>query len=185
MLMLSGPEVLPPTEVEVVVTDPDAMTAHLLAADLRRQDRFNVIQCAPDADSLFDCLIEHSPKILLVGTNSREAALTRLWMLRRIRNQHPGTRTIVFFGDSARDVIAELFRAGVRGVFNRAEYDLERLCRCICCVSSGQVWANSEQLGHVLDVFVETASLNVVNASGEEILTRREKDVVRLVEFGK
>jgi DNA-binding NarL/FixJ family response regulator len=160
------------------------MTTHLLTADLRRQDNFRVLPCAADTNSIFDCLAEHSPDILLIGTNSREAAVGRLPLLRRIRADHPSTRTIVILSGGGRDLVAELFRAGIKGVFDRADYDLDRLSRCIQCVSVGQVWANSEQLGFLLDVFAGTASLNVVSASGEEILTRREKDVVRLVAEG-
>jgi DNA-binding NarL/FixJ family response regulator len=170
--------------IQIVVIDADAMTAHLLAADLRRHAQFRVIQCAPDWISVSACLAENSPSIVLVGAKSREAALTGLPLLRQIRNQYPNSRTIVLLDHSGRELIAELFRAGVKGVFNRSEYDLQRLCRCICCVASGQIWANSEQLGFVLDVFAETASLNIFNESGEALLTRREKDVVRLVAEG-
>jgi DNA-binding NarL/FixJ family response regulator len=90
----------------------------------------------------------------------------------------------VLFDDSSWDLIAELFRAGARGIFNRSEYDLDLLCRCISCVASGQIWANSEQLAFILDVFGETPSLNIVNATGELMLTRRERDVVKLVAEG-
>lgn len=181
MLFARDPEDLP---ISVVVTCSDPMTAHLLVADLRRQDKFWVIPCAADTNSISDCLADHTPNVLLMGTNSRDAACGRLSLLRRIRAEHPSTRTVLLLDGADRDLIAELFRAGIRGIFNRAEYDLERLCRCICCVSSGQVWANSEQLGFVLDVFAKTASLNVIDVSGEEMLTRREKDVVRLVAEG-
>jgi DNA-binding NarL/FixJ family response regulator len=105
-------------------------------------------------------------------------------LLRQVRNRYPSARPVMLLDDSSREFIAELFRAGAKGVFSRSEYDAQLLCRCIRCVSSGQIWANSEQLGFVLDVFAETASLNVFNASGEKMLTRREKDVVRLVAEG-
>jgi DNA-binding NarL/FixJ family response regulator len=160
------------------------MMTHLLAADLRRQDSFQIQPCEPDTKSISNCLAELSPNVLLIGANSREAAFGRLPLLRRIRAEQPTTRTIVIAADPDRDLVAELFRAGIKGIFNRAEYELNRLSRCIQCVSDGQVWANSEQLGFVLDVFADTASLNVVSATGEEMLTRREKDVVRLVAEG-
>ncbi len=78
----------------------------------------------------------------------------------------------------------ELFRAGARGVFDRSEFDIRLLCRCIRCVAAGQVWASSEQIDYVLDTFTDTASLRVVSAGGENLLTRRERDVVRLVVEG-
>ncbi|MGH9587978.1 MAG: LuxR C-terminal-related transcriptional regulator [Acidobacteriaceae bacterium] len=170
--------------IKILVVDADQMTAQLLAADLRRRVEFEVIQCAPDAESISDCVSRDKPDVLLLGAKSREFTFIGLPMLRRIRNDHPAVRSIVLLEDSSHNLIAELFRAGVKGVFNRAEYDLQRLCRCIFCVSTGQIWANSEQLGFVLDAFAETASLKIYSANGEELLTRREKDVVRLVAEG-
>ena len=46
------------------------------------------------------------------------------------------------------------------------------------------MWAKSEQLCFVLDAFVETAPMHILSAKGEELLTPREKDVVRLVADG-
>lgn len=178
MLVCQGPRDL---RISLLVTIADTMTARLLVAELGRCDEFHVLQCPRDTKSILDGLAQNSPNILLIGTNSRETAIASLPLLRQVRSQHPRTRAIVLMDDSTQDLVGELFRAGVKGVFNRSDYYLERLCRCICCVSSGQIWANSEQLGFVLDVFTETASLNVFKASGEQMLTRREKEVVRLV----
>jgi DNA-binding NarL/FixJ family response regulator len=170
--------------VKVLVADADAMTARLLASDLRRHNQFQVIDCKRELSCILDSIAKHAPAIVLFGTETREASYAGLPLLRRIRSQHPKTRAIVLADGSARELVAELFRAGIKGIFDRSDYDSERLCRCIHCVASGQVWATSEQLGFVLDVFAETASLRVVNTSGEELLTRREKDVVRLVAEG-
>ena len=173
------------SRVEVFVIDADAMTSRLLASDLRRHDQFRVIDATlDDENSIFQSLAQHSPGIVLLGIQSREACSAGLPLLRRIRNQCPSTRAIVLADELSRDLVAELFRAGIKGLFDRSEYDFERLCHCIQCVASGQVWANSEQLEFVLDVFAETASLRVFNAVGEELLTRRERDVVRLVAEG-
>jgi len=169
--------------VLVIVADP--MTARLLCADLRRHAQFHITECAPDADSISSYLADDPPNtLLLIGVESRKAVLDLLPLIRQVRNQYPRIRPIMLLDDSSRELIAELFRAGAKGVFSRSEYDAQLLCRCIRCVASGQIWANSEQLGFVLDSFTETASLNVFNARGEEMLTRREKDVVRLVAEG-
>ena len=170
--------------ISVLVSDADAMTARLLAADLRRQHQFHVAEVPPDVDSILHGISENSPDVLLVSTNLREGAFAGLTLLKQIRREYRNTRTIVLLDSLERQLIAELFRAGAKGVFERSEYDAKLLCRCIRSVAAGQIWANSEQIGFVLEVFAETASLHIVAADGEGLLTKREQDVVRSVAEG-
>jgi DNA-binding NarL/FixJ family response regulator len=176
----------PPNDphLKVLLCDDDAMTARLLASELRRHNQFQVIDCQRDVSCILDIIAKNAPNIVLFRTESREASSAYLPLLRRIRSHHSKTRTIALADGSARELVAELFRAGVKGIFDRSDYNFECLCRCILCVASGQIWANSEQLGFVLDVFAETPPLRVVNTNGEQLLTKREKDVVRLVAEG-
>ena len=170
--------------ISVLVADADAMAARLLAADLRRQRRFHVFECALEVPSILHCIAENSPDVLLVSANLRDGTLTGLELLKRVHSECPRTRGIVFVEALERQCVVELFRAGARGVFDRSEYDLKRLSRCIRAVTAGQVWAKSEQMEFVLDAFAETASLHIVTAEGEDLLTKREKDVVRFVAEG-
>jgi DNA-binding NarL/FixJ family response regulator len=188
MVCSSSPE---QPSVVVLVAEADAMAARLLTADLRRQRQLRVIECAPQVTSILDCIAEHSPNILLLGDSLRDNAspdwpkyLAGLALLRRIRREHPGTRGIVLVEAAEPHLVAELFRAGAKGIFDRSSYDVKRLSRCIRCVANGQVWASSEQVGFALDAFAETASLRIVSAAGVSLLTKRETDVVRLVAEG-
>lgn len=171
--------------IEVLVVGADLMTAHLITADLCRQAQFQITECAPDLDSISSCLTNSLPSaLMIIGTAAGEAFLEHLALLRHVRNRFPGARPIVILNDLSREVVAELFRAGAKGVFCRPEYDSQVLCRCIRCVSSGQIWANSEQLGFVLDAFAEHPPVPLKNAEGSQLLTRREEDVVRHVREG-
>lgn len=172
------------SRVSVLVADADAMTARLLVTELRRERAFRVIECAPDRASILGCIAEKSPQVLLVGETPGEGPLLALGLLKQLRSEHSRTRGVVLLPSSEREVVPELFRAGARGVFDRSEFDVKQLCRCIRCVAAGQVWANSEQMAYVLDTFSDTASLRIVSAQGESLLTRREHDVVRLVTEG-
>jgi DNA-binding NarL/FixJ family response regulator len=172
------------TILTIVVTDPDSMTARLLAADLRRQKQFDVIECPLTSHALQQCVAEKSPSVLLIGLDRRPLPKEWVGMLWDLRNRYPLTRTVVLLQHADRELISELFRSGVRGIFERARYDLTLLSRCIECVAEGEIWARNELLGYVLDAFVETAPPRVINATGEEMLTPREKDVVRLVADG-
>jgi DNA-binding NarL/FixJ family response regulator len=168
--------------IRVVVVFADALTAHLLVADLQRHRQFHAIECAPEISSVLDCIAENSPDLLLVSANLPEAGLP---LLKQIRSKYPRTRAIVILeGCQQRQLVVELFRAGAKGVFDRSNYDIRALCRCLRCVAAGQVWASSQQTGFVLEAFAETASLHIVTADGDRLLTRREEDVVRLVAEG-
>jgi DNA-binding NarL/FixJ family response regulator len=173
-----------PGHLKVLVTDTDAMTTHLLAADLQRQQQFEVVPCASSLNTICDCIEAQSASILLIGVKFQDLASDGVQVLKRIRNRHPGMRSIALLESVEPELISELFRAGVRGVYERSEYDAERLCRCIQCVSAGQIWAKSEHLVLVLDAFAETTPTQVLSPKVGELLTPRERDVVRLVADG-
>lgn len=171
--------------IEVLVVAADLMTARLLVSDLRQHARFHITECTPDMDSIDGCLPRNSPLTLLIlGDESKEAMSEQLSLLRYLHKEYPSTRPVILLDNSSPEVIAEVFRAGAKGIFSRSEYDPETFCRCIRSVSSGQIWANSEQLGLVLDAFAEEPHLRLVDAEGAQLLTRREEDVVRLVQEG-
>ena len=100
--------------------------------------------------SILNSIAENSPDVLLVSASLPEGARATLALLKRMRREYMRTRGIVFLEAVERRLVAELFRAGAKGIFDRSDYDVKRLCRCIRCVAAGQVWASSEQLGFVL-----------------------------------
>src|SRR5580698_1388157 len=58
------------------------------------------------------------------------------------------------------------------------------LCKCIQCVSRGEIWINNQQMNYVLDALSEVPTLRVVNSAGRLLLTPREEQVVALVADG-
>lgn len=170
--------------IRVLVSDFDPMTSRLLMADMRRQQAFEVVDCPCSVEQICQRMEVESLAVLLLSGKVRELTQERLRLLRRIRQQFSGLRIVVLADMLDRQVTSELFRAGVRGVFECAEYEPERLSRCIECVAAGQVWARSEHLGFVMDAFTETAPLRLLSATGENLLTPRERDVIELVADG-
>jgi DNA-binding NarL/FixJ family response regulator len=74
-------------------------------------------------------------------------------------------------------------RAGARGLFCRASQPFRALRRCITVVYQGQFWANSEQIGYLVEALRLNFSPRVVKAKGV-VLTAREEQVVDLVVEG-
>jgi len=87
-------------------------------------------------------------------------------------------------GSYDRDLVANAFRSGAKGLFAFSEYPFRLLCKCIQSVHHGQVWANSEQLQYLIEVVTQVPSLRMVNALGVKLLTPREEQVVALVADG-
>jgi len=168
----------------VVIAEADHLTSRLLAEDLRRQNRFTVSECAPTEEGILASVAGQREAILVLGLRRAESPLQESQLLRELRRQCPAVRPIALIGQANRTLICELFRSGLRGVFERSDYEPEKLCRCIACVAEGQIWARSELLGFVMEAFAEPTPLRVVSAKGDQLLTPRERDVVRLVVDG-
>src|SRR3989454_9223774 len=105
-------------------------------------------------------------------------------MLRRLHLAHPEVAKILLLGSYDRDLVANAFRSGAKGLFAFSEYPFRLLCKCIQSVHHGQVWANSEQLQYLIEVVTQVPSLRMVNALGVKLLTPREEQVVALVADG-
>ena len=82
-----------------------------------------------------------------------------------------------------RDLVIDAFRCGAHGVVFRDE-PLETLGKCIHAVHQGQVWANSEQLGYILEALSLTMPMRWQDARGIDLLSKREESVVRQVAEG-
>jgi len=79
--------------------------------------------------------------------------------------------------------VIDAFRCGAHGVVFRDE-PLETLGKCIHAVHQGQVWANSEQLGYILEALSLTMPMRWQDARGIDLLSKREELVVRQVAEG-
>jgi DNA-binding NarL/FixJ family response regulator len=93
-------------------------------------------------------------------------------------------KLIVLLEENDSNVAIVAFRGGADGVISPAIDGFSSLCRCIEQVNKGQVWANSAQLHQVLEEFSRNAPVQVLSNTGEALLTRREEEVVHLVEDG-
>jgi DNA-binding NarL/FixJ family response regulator len=104
--------------------------------------------------------------------------------LRSLHANHPRSRLILLLDSYDRNLVVNAMRTGVRGLFSRASQPFRALCRCISVVHQGQFWANTEQLGYVIDALTSSLPTHIVNAKGEGLLSPREEQVVNLVAEG-
>lgn len=170
----------------VLIAYPRTLVAQLLKAAFARDPRFLISGQVTSPEEVFCCLERRPPDVLLVGESLGTASGEDI--LRRVRSEAPRVKGIMLVDHYDPQVIANAFRAGARGVFSLHHSDFDVLCKCVERVNHGQIWANSEELGWVLDAFTgnsaQLAPLKVINAAGDNLLSKREEEVVRLLMNG-
>lgn len=168
--------------IHVLIADNTRMGSELLAGALQRDSRFTIIGCAPDWNAL-SALLSKRPQVTIIAVDF-ERALGGLEATRKLLEHDAGTRVVMLLDEAPNaNSVVNAFRAGVRGVFSRAD-SANAMGKCICSVHKGQVWATAEQLGYLLEALRNSAPPRFVDQNGISLLTDREQAVVRFVADG-
>ena len=169
-------------QIRVLVLDSSVIHTHLLADALRRDRALDVLSLdSPKA--IVKTVVERSIDVLVIGTHLEEQSLRGFEVLREVRASRPDTRAVVLLDSSKPQVVLDAFRAGARGVFSRSE-SIDKLCKCIRCVHTGQIWANSREMTLALEALASTPTVNPVDANGLSLLSKREKEIVQSLAEG-
>jgi DNA-binding NarL/FixJ family response regulator len=169
--------------IRVLVADSNQTQSQLLSSALRRQPGLRITCCRSE---LSDCLqalrLAPADIVLLVDDPGDHDHL--IVMLRSLHANHPHLGLILLLDSYDRNLVVNAMRAGTRGLFCRASQPFRALCRCISVVHEGQFWANTEQMGYIIEALTSAPPAHVVNAKGEALLSPREEQVVNLVAEG-
>jgi DNA-binding NarL/FixJ family response regulator len=170
--------------ISVLIADSNRMQAQLLTSALRRRSEFRVRHCLMDTVSILQAMTTGLPRIALLSLSQPNALGETVMTLRRFHLAHPEVPKVLLVGAYDRELVVSAFRSGARGIFTITDSNLRHLCKCLLCVTAGQIWAGTEQLNYLLDLVSEVPSLRVLNAGGKRLLTPREEQVVALVAEG-
>jgi two-component system, NarL family, nitrate/nitrite response regulator NarL len=124
-----------------------------------------------------------SPDVVLLSSILEDSSTHGSQVARRLRAVCPQIRIVMLLDASEQEAVVEAFRAGARGVFCRTE-PLNNLAKCICTAHAGQVWANSRELGYLLEALAEAMPIRWGETKDFSLLSKREQDVVRCVADG-
>lgn len=174
---------MPENEINILLVDSVQLRSQLLLGALRRHRQFKVTLCNLDGDSVLQTLKAGLSHVVVMGSDHPEAS-DSLSLVRRINLSHPEVATVLLTQRTDRNLVVNIFRSGARGIFCYGESHLGELCRCIRRVHEGQIWANAEQLRYLLDELTHVPALRVLDASGDNLLSEREEQVVGLVADG-
>ena len=168
--------------IGVLVADSNLTQSQLLSSALRRKPGIRVNCCPGELSDCIQALRSASVDVVLLGGGATDHK--QLDTLRSLHASHPQVGLILLLDSYDRNLVVNAMRAGARGLFCRACQPFRALSRCISVVHQGQFWANTEQLGYVIEALRLAPQARVINAKGECLLTPREEQVVGLVAGG-
>jgi two-component system nitrate/nitrite response regulator NarL len=174
--------------VSVLIADSTRMGAELLAAALRGcRYPIEVVGTALSSDEARTELANHQPDIAVLSALLKDGRSAGFGLAREIRSSFSKTDVVMMLDVVDRASVSQAFCSGAVGVLSRDD-PFEILCKCIHVVSTGQVWANSEQLRMVLDTLADTprasAYPTVGIANAANLLTKSETKLAYLVAEG-
>ncbi len=172
------------SDVAVLFANPNEMTRELVMGALNRHRHIHVAASATTTREVLNAVRSTDIDVALISVTLADGPLSGLGVLKQISECAPKMKSVVLFYGPERDVVADAFRVGARGVFCLSQSNSKLLCRCVERVHAGQIWADSRELSEVMEAFSKLAPVRVVNADGMRLLTKREEDVVRLVAEG-
>jgi DNA-binding NarL/FixJ family response regulator len=170
-------------KIQVLVADVVRMHGELLADALGQDSRLHVIGRVPGSRELLQVVAQREVDIVLVSSLLDEDPAHRFEVLRQLRSTQTKLQAIVLLESSTKNIVLDAFRAGARGIFGPHD-SLEALCRCVRAVFDGQIWATPQELGFALETLSSLPVFRAVSRNGDQILTKRELEVVQCIAQG-
>lgn len=169
--------------IHVLVADSSRIHTQLLADALRRDPAFHVINWDADVRGLVAAVLEHGIDVLALSCNLDGCEARGLEIVRDLRGARPTAKAVVLLDSRKPEPVLEAFRAGARGVFSK-DGSVEMFSKCIRTVHQGQIWADTQQVTLALEALASTPKVRAVDASGIDLLSKREMEVVRCLARG-
>lgn len=170
--------------ISILLASQRTMNCELYEQAFNRAEGLRVVARADNVDDAVQAARANEISVALISSALKDGDLSGFKALQLIQEIRPSIRCVILLEPDEDHLVAAAFRAGAKGVFSPINDGFERLCRCVKQVNAGQVWANSAQLQQVMEAFSRRAPVPVVNAGGERLLTKREEEIVSLVEDG-
>ncbi|MGH9495612.1 MAG: response regulator transcription factor [Candidatus Sulfotelmatobacter sp.] len=170
--------------VNVVIAEANHLNCQLVESAFRvRRMGVAIVASAIESHRALLLLKERKPDIAVISSQLGDGPLEGFRLLRELRLLQSKTRSVMLLASREPNLIVDAFRCGARGVVFRDE-PLEVLGKCIHAVNGGQIWANSQLLGYLLEALTHAAHFDMRDGRGMGLLSKREIDIVQLVAEG-
>ena len=173
-----------PTAITILIAGRNNLANDLLYQSFdRRRKQFKVVGFAHTVKDLLQLVPDCRPDVTLISANLGSRPMGGIQALRELSLAQASTHSVVLLDSPDSDQVAQAFLYGAKGVFCKSE-DFRTLCKCVCCVHAGQIWADSTQLRWVMEAFKDREKIHIVDAKGAGLLTPREEQIVRMIAGG-
>ncbi|MGC1372951.1 MAG: response regulator transcription factor [Candidatus Sulfotelmatobacter sp.] len=169
--------------IRVLAAESTRMGSQLLAEALAQEQHFEVAGIEAKGQALIDAVANRKPHVLLLSSTLEGSATLGFEITRQLHSACTDTKIVLLMDTATPSAVVEAFRSGAQGVFSRTESS-KALAKCVTSVHQGQVWANSAELRYLLQALREAPTMRMVDSRGDEILSKREHDVVQCVAEG-
>ncbi|MGA7503380.1 MAG: response regulator transcription factor [Candidatus Sulfotelmatobacter sp.] len=169
--------------IRVLAAESTRMGSQLLAEALAQEHQFEVSGVEARGQALIDAVANRKPHVLLLSSTLEGSTTSGFEITRQLHSACTDTKIVLLMDTATPSAVVEAFRSGAQGVFSRTESS-KALAKCISSVHQGQVWANSAELRYLLQALREAPTMRMVDSRGDEILSKREHDVVQCVAEG-
>lgn len=169
--------------IGVLVADSSPITSQLLAEALGRHRGIEILGFGSEPDKLFERILGRMPDVALISARLGEDPDGGFRLLQMLRVERPRLKSVMLLDSHRPDSVIHAFRSGASGVFGK-NMPVQMLCKCIKAVYEGQIWANSEQLSHLVAALSATPQPPRLEADTMTLLSRREQEVVHLLAEG-
>jgi len=171
--------------IQLLVAETCRLSCELMVTALcRYRRRLSVVACATDSDEILKAYVAKKPDVCIISSHLKAGNSSGISAARELHAAHEEARILVLIDSPERGAVVEAFRSGALGVFLR-DGAFGELYQAIQKVSTGQIWANNEQLQYLVESIAEGGPSTITDAKGNTLLTRREQSLVDLVAQGR
>lgn len=167
---------MPHQMLKILIADDHPIVRAGIRAVLTQQTAWKICSEAENGADLLRLAALHQPDVAIVDyalpiLNGLEAA-------RQLQKEAPNTRTLIYTVCEDESVIRDALQAGIRGYMLKSEED-DMLVTAVSALASGNTYFSKRVADCLIDGF-----LGVNQAAMPQVLTAREREVVRLVAEG-
>jgi DNA-binding NarL/FixJ family response regulator len=169
--------------VQVALFEPTPMACELLSHAIESScDEIKVITTGVSSEFQNHAELQKAD-VAVISLALKDDPFGGLKLLRRLRRERPNLNCALLLDEDNREVVIEAFRSGAVAVCGR-DKPCRDLCKCIRCVSEGQVWASSRQTRYMLEALAQGLPPLVTDAKGTILLSSREQEIASKVAEG-
>src|SRR5437867_11248289 len=126
--------------ISVLIADSNQMQCQLLVGALRRRPEFRVAFCSADMNLMLNAIAASSVQVAILNTDHPKNGRPDMTMLRRLHLAHPEVAKILLLGSYDRDLVANAFRSGAKGLFAFSEYPFALLVSALKASTMERLW---------------------------------------------